>query len=46
MVLKCLKLHHQNGVTRTFSYTQAWVSEEGQKFEKLIKKDCYLSFEW
>jgi len=35
-----------NGVARTFSYTQAWVSEGGQEFEKFSKKDCFLSFEW
>jgi len=44
-VLKRLKLHQVfDGVARTFSDTQAWVSEEGQEFEKFSKKD-YLSFE-
>jgi len=31
-----------NGVTRTFSYAQAWVSEEGQEFENFSKK-CLFS---
>jgi len=30
-------------VTRTFSYTQALVSEGGQEFENFSKKDCFLS---
>jgi len=46
MVLKCLKLHQFfNGVARTFSYTQAWLSEGGQEFENFSKKTCILSFE-
>jgi len=47
MVLKRLKLHQFfHGVARTFSYTQAWVSEEGQEFENFSKKCCFLNFEW
>jgi len=38
-VLKRLKLHRFfSGVARTFSYTQAWVSEEGQEFENFSNK--------
>jgi len=38
MVLTRLKLHQFfNGAARTFSYTQAWVSERGQEFEKFSK---------
>jgi len=45
MVLKRLKLpQFFNGVARTCSYTQAWVSEEGQEFENFSKK-YFLSFE-
>jgi len=37
--LKRFKLHQFfNGVERTFSYTQAWVSEGGQEFEKISAK--------
>ena len=32
-----------NGVARTFSYKQAWVSEGGQEFEIFSKKGCFLS---
>jgi len=32
-----------NGVTRTFSYTQAWMSEGGQEFENFNKTVCFLS---
>jgi len=30
-----------NGVARTFSYTHAWVSEEGQEFENFNKKAVF-----
>jgi len=47
MVLKRLKLlKFFNGVARTISYTQAWVSEGGQEFQKFQQKCCFLSFEW
>jgi len=43
MVLKRFKLHQFfNGVARTFSYTQAWVSEGGQEFENFSKKGYFL----
>jgi len=29
-----------------FLPTSVWVSEEGQEFENLSKKCCFLSFEW
>jgi len=32
-------------VARTFSYTQAWVSEGGKEFENFSKK-YFLNFEW
>jgi len=43
MVLKRLKLHHIfNGVARTFSYTQAWVSEGGRNLKILATKAVFL----
>jgi len=46
MVLKRLKLHQLfNGMARTFSCTQAWVSENGQEIENFSKKGCFLSCE-
>jgi len=42
MVLKRLKLHQLlNGVARYFSFTQAWVSQEGQEFENFSKKRLF-----
>jgi len=35
-----------NGVARTFSYTQSWVSEWGRNLKISPKKGCFLSFEW
>ena len=35
-----------NGVARTFSYTQAWVSEWCSNLKISAKKGCFLSFEW
>jgi len=47
MVLKRFKLlQFLNGVARTFSDTQAWVSEGGQGFENFSKNGCFLSFVW
>jgi len=46
MVLKRLKSPKLfDGVTRTLSYTKAWVSEEEQEFENFSKKGCFLNFE-
>jgi len=46
MALKRFELHQLfESVARTSSYTQAWVSEEGQEFENFSKKSCFLSFE-
>ena len=43
MVLKRFKLHQFfNGVARTLSYTQAWVSERGKEFDNVKNKSCYL----
>ena len=43
MVLKRLKSHRFcNGVARTFSYTQAWVSERGRDLKISSKKTLFL----
>ena len=46
MVLKRLKLHQVfDGVARTFSDTQVWVSEGGQECENFSENGKFLSFE-
>jgi len=43
MILIRLKSHQFYGVARTFSYTQAWVSQEGAE---IWRQKRFLSFEW
>jgi len=46
----CFKKYFQNGAflvwKEHFLHTSIWVSEEGQEFENLSKKRCFLNFEW
>jgi len=45
MVFKRLKIYQFfNAAARTFSYTQAWVSEGRQELKIFSKKDVFLVF--
>jgi len=47
MILIRLKSHQLfNGVARTFSYTQAWASEEEAGISKFSQKSRFRSSEW